>query len=59
MPLINDFRSDEGFYTLKQRVKLYDSANVNPMVVSEQIKNGEGIFLGLGNLISPVVDSDK
>ena len=52
MPLINDFRSGDGFYTTKQSVNLYNSANVNPMIVSEQIKNGEGIFSGIGSLIS-------
>ena len=52
MPLINNFRSGDGFYTTKQSVNLYNSANVNPMIVSEQIKNGEGIFSGLGSLIS-------
>ena len=47
MPLINEFRSGgDGLYTAKQHVKLYDSAFVNPVIVSEQIKNGKGIFSG-------------
>ena len=52
MPLVNNFRTGDGYYTTKQLTKLYDSAYVNPLVVSEQIKHGEGIFSGLGSLIN-------
>ena len=52
MPLINVFQSGgDVLYTTKQHVKLYDSAFVNTMIVSEQIKSGDGIFSGLGSLI--------
>ena len=59
MPLINDFRSGDGYYTTKQITKLYDSAYVNPLVVSEEIKHGEGIFSGLGSLINTGVNFVK
>ena len=55
MPLINVF-GNGLVYTKKQRIKLYDSALVNPMIVSEQIKTGEGIFSGLGSLITSGVN---
>ena len=51
MPLVNDFRSGDGYYTTKQLVNFYDSANV-----SEQIKNGDGIFASLSSLIAPAVN---
>ena len=51
MALINEFQlSGDGLYTTKQYVKLYDSAFVNPMIVSEQKKSSDGIFSGLGSL---------
>ena len=58
MPLINEFGNQVVMvlYTKKQHVKLYDSAFVNPVLVSEQIKNGEGIFSGLGSLITSGVN---
>ena len=56
MPLVNNFRTGDGFYTTKQITKLYDSAYVNPLVISEQIKHGEGIFSGLGSLINTGVN---
>ena len=56
MPLVNDFKSGDGYYTTKQLVNFYDSANTNPLVVSEQIKNGDGIFASLGSLIAPAVN---
>ena len=51
MPLVNDFKSGDGYYTTKQLVNFYDSANV-----SEQIKNGDGIFASLSSLIAPAVN---
>ena len=57
MPLINEFQSGgDGLYTTKQHAKLYDSAFVNPMIVSEQIKSGDGIFSGLGSLFTSGVN---
>ena len=57
MPLINEFQlGGDGLYTTKQHVKLYDSAFVNPMIVSEQIKSGDGIFSALGSLITSGVN---
>ena len=57
MPLINEFQwGGDGLYTTKQHVKLYDSAFVNPMIVSEQIKSGDGIFSGLGSLFTSGVN---
>ena len=55
MPLVNEFRSGDGLYTNKQLIKLYDSACVNPILVAEQIKTGDGIFASLGSLISPAL----
>ena len=56
MPLINEFQSGgDGLYTTKQHVKLYDSAFVNPMIVSKQM-NGDGIFSGLGSLFTSGVN---
>ena len=52
IPLVNDFRSGEEFYTTKQYIKLYNSAHVNPLIVSKQLNNGEGVFAGLGRLLS-------
>ena len=55
--MINEFQlGGDGLYTTKQHVKLYDSAFVNPMVVSEQIKSDDGIFSGLGSLITSGVN---
>ena len=57
MSLINEFQSGgDGLYTTKQHVKLYDSAFVNPMIVSEQIKSGDGIFSGLGSMFTSGVN---
>ena len=54
MPLIQS--GGDGFYTTKQHVKLYDSALVNPVIISEQIKSGDGIFSGLGSLFTSGVN---
>ena len=50
MPLVNDFKSGDGYYTTKQLVNFYDSTNTNPLVV------GEGIFASLSSLIAPAVN---
>ena len=51
MPLLTGDGFDK-LQTKKQFVNLYDSAHINPMIVGEQIKNGEGIFSSIGSLIT-------